>query len=88
LGLWLYGVWRQVVEKSLRSLKRGETGLISRISAESELGRRIRDLGLVKGAEIEIIGEAPLYDPIAVRVNDSVLTLRNREADFIYIERE
>jgi ferrous iron transport protein A len=53
-----------------------------------ELGRRIRDMGLVPGTEIKIQGRAPLYDPVALRVMGATLTLRNNEADYIEVEVE
>ena len=69
----------------LRDLKKGDFAVIDKVTAESELGRRIRDLGIINGAKIHIVGEAPLYDPIAIKVNDNILTLRNNEADYIYV---
>lgn len=68
---------------SMRKMKRKQTGIISAVKADGELGRRIRDMGLVPGMEIVIQGRAPLYDPVALRVMDNVLTLRNNEADYI-----
>ena len=50
-----------------------------------ELGRRIREMGLVPGTEITIQGRAPLYDPVALRVMGGTLTLRNDEADHIVV---
>jgi ferrous iron transport protein A len=70
---------------SMRHMKRKQAGTITAINADGELGRRIRDMGLVPGAEIVIQGRAPLYDPVAVRVMDNVLTLRNNEADYIKV---
>lgn len=56
------------------------------MAAEGELGRRIRDMGLVPGAEVEIIGRAPLHDPVALRLKGFTLSLRNSEADFVTVE--
>ncbi len=70
----------------LRTMDKGQSGEIKAIIAEGELGRRLRDLGLIPGAQITICGRAPLQDPVAVRVMDSTLTLRNNEADFILVE--
>lgn len=70
---------------SLRSLKVGQRASIERINAEGELGRRIRDMGLVPGAQIEIVGRAPLKDPVAIRLKGFTLSLRNNEADFIQV---
>ena len=52
------------------------------------MGRRLRDMGLVPGTEIEIIGRAPLKDPVALRLRGFTLTLRNNEADFIHVEKK
>ncbi|MFP5221478.1 MAG: ferrous iron transport protein A [Acidobacteriota bacterium] len=71
--------------QSLRSLKVGQRASIERINAEGELGRRIRDMGLVPGAQIEIVGRAPLKDPVAIRLKGFTLSLRNNEADFIQV---
>ncbi len=71
---------------SLRKLKVGQKARITRVLAEGELGRRIRDMGLVNGADIEIVGRAPLRDPVALRLKDFTLTLRNNEADHIFVE--
>lgn len=70
---------------SLRSLQKGQLAVISSITTEGELGRRIRDMGLVPGAEIQVIGRAPLEDPVALRLMGFTLTLRNREADYIMV---
>ncbi len=72
----------------LRKMKRNQKGIITAVKQGGELGRRIRDMGLVPGTEIVIQGRAPLYDPVALRVLGSVLTLRNNEADFIEVEVE
>ncbi len=70
----------------MRKMKRYQSGTIKKIKANGELGRRIRDMGLVPGAEIQIQGRAPLYDPVALRVMGFTLSLRNNEADFIEVE--
>ena len=73
------------MEIQLRKMNKNQKGKVSRIHADSELGRRIRDMGIIPGVEIKIIGEAPLFDPVAVKVRDTVLTLRNNEADYVYV---
>ena len=72
----------------LREMKKNQKGVITAVKQGGELGRRIRDMGLVPGSEIKIQGRAPLYDPVALRVMGSVLTLRNNEADYIEVEVE
>ncbi len=73
---------------NMRHMIRKQSGTIATIRANGELGRRIRDMGLVPGAEITIQGRAPLKDPVAIRVMGFTLTLRNSEADFIDVDVE
>lgn len=71
---------------NMRKMKENQSGIISAVKANGEIGRRIRDMGLVPGTYIKIQGRAPLYDPVALRVMGFTLTLRNKEADFIDVE--
>lgn len=70
----------------LRHMIPGQQGVICHVAARGELGRRIRDMGLVPGTPLEVQGTAPLKDPVAVRLKDFTLTLRNNEADHITVE--
>lgn len=70
---------------NLRQMQIGETATVTAITAKGELGRRIRDMGLVPGATVEIVGRAPLKDPVALRLQGFTLTLRNNEADWITV---
>lgn len=71
---------------SMRNMNVNQRGRISRINAKGELGRRIRDMGLVPGTDLRIVGRAPLNDPVAIRMRGYTLTLRNSEADLINVE--
>lgn len=70
---------------SLRKMKKGQSGSIAKVTVSGELGRRIREMGLIPGTEIIISGRAPFHDPVAVRIMDCTLTLRNNEADYILV---
>jgi ferrous iron transport protein A len=71
---------------NLRQMNVDQTGIISRVKANGELGRRLRDMGLIPGKEIKVQGKAPLYDPVSLRIMGFTLTLRNNEADHIEVE--
>jgi len=71
---------------NLRRMKKNQNGVIAKINADGELGRRIRDMGLVPGTPIKVQGRAPLKDPVALRVMGFTLTLRNKEADHLEVE--
>lgn len=61
--------------------------MIDRLEAMGELGRRLRDMGLVPGTPIELVGRAPLRDPVEIKVRGCNLALRNNEADQILVTR-
>ena len=77
-----------MLKLSMRQMKEGQTGVIAAVRAGGDLGKRLRDMGLVPGTEIKIQGRAPLYDPVAIRVMGFTLTLRNNEADYIDVTVE
>jgi len=71
---------------TMRQMSENQCGTITSVRAGGEMGRRIRDMGLIPGAEVKIQGKAPLNDPVALRVMGFTLTLRNNEADYIEVE--
>ena len=72
----------------MREMADNQAGIIKKVSATGEMGRRLREMGLVPDTPIQIRGRAPLRDPVAIKLRDFVLTLRNREADHILVEVE
>jgi ferrous iron transport protein A len=71
---------------NMRRMSDNQKGIIRKVVSTGEMGRRIREMGIVPNTEIQIQGRAPLRDPVAVKLKDYVLTLRNNEADFIRVE--
>ncbi|MBO4335504.1 MAG: ferrous iron transport protein A [Desulfovibrio sp.] len=71
---------------NLRLLPLGKKAKILSVEAHGEMNRRIRDMGLIPGSMISIVGRAPLRDPVAVRLSGVTISLRNSEADYIKVE--
>ena len=74
--------------------RRGFCGRIAAITvgegahglSAAELERRLLELGFVEGAAVEVLHEGPLgRDPIAVRLNDTTIALRRREAMAVFV---
>jgi len=72
----------------MRQMKVNQSGIVSAVKVGGELGRRIRDMGLLPGTEVKVQGRAPFYDPVALRLMGFTLTLRNSEADYIEVKVE
>ncbi|OIQ60565.1 transcriptional regulator MntR [Moorella thermoacetica] len=73
--------------RALSELKKGDRGRVVRIVAAGEIRRRLLDMGVVPGTEISVEGAAPLGDPIEVKVKGYHLSLRQKEAAAIFVER-
>jgi ferrous iron transport protein A len=53
---------------------------ILRLHGHGAVRQRLLDMGFVPGAEVTVIRNAPLRDPIEVRLGDSFVTVRREEA--------
>ena len=72
--------------KTLRSVKVGQTAVVRRLTGEGAVRRRIMDMGITKGAEIHVRKVAPLGDPIEVTVRGFELSLRKDEAENVLVQ--
>ena len=45
------------------------------------------EMGLLEGEEVEVVGFAPLGDPMEIRLRDYRLSLRRNEARLIEVEK-
>jgi ferrous iron transport protein A len=72
----------------LRQMQVGQQGRIAAVEALGEISRRIRDMGLIPGTSVSIVGRAPLKDPVALRLSGVTISLRNNEAEYIKVSLE
>jgi ferrous iron transport protein A len=57
--------------------------------SEAELERRLIELGFVEGALVEVLHQGPFgRDPIAIRVDESTVAVRRRDASAIMVQPE
>ena len=74
-------------ELTLCALRPGERGRVRALRTEGPLRLRLRELGLIEGAELRCLGRSPLGDPAAYSLYGAVLALRDRDGRRILIER-
>lgn len=72
--------------KTLRQAKIGDTVRVVKLHGEGAVKRRIMDMGLTKGVEVNIRKVAPLGDPIEVTVRGYELSIRKVDAEMIEVE--
>jgi ferrous iron transport protein A len=64
----------------------GATAVVYRVSGARHTVRRLLEMGLVPGTAVTVQREAPLGDPIELRVRNYALSIRRAEAHGIEIE--
>lgn len=72
--------------KTLKESKVGDTVRVVKLHGEGALKRRIMDMGLTKGVDVQIRRVAPLGDPIEVTVRGYELSIRKADAEMIEVE--
>lgn len=71
---------------TLREVKVGDNVKVTKINGNGAVKRRIMDMGITKGVEIEVRRVAPLGDPIELTVRGYQLSIRKADAQMIEVE--
>jgi ferrous iron transport protein A len=70
---------------SLDQLQAGQRGCVETIQGEDAIVQRLLEMGLLEGENVEVVGFAPLGDPMEIRLRDYCLSLRRSEAARIFV---
>ncbi len=70
----------------LHKLQAGQKGVVVHVGGKGPARRRMMDMGLVPGSDVEVVRVAPLGDPIEFKVKGYSLSLRKSEAKAITVE--
>jgi Fe2+ transport system protein FeoA len=71
---------------TLDQIARGARVRIKRVRGQGMLRRRLMDMGVLPGAEVELLRAAPLGDPLEYKLRGYHLSLRKSEAQSIEVE--
>jgi len=71
---------------TMLGLKNGAMFSVKRVTVPNEIGKRLADMGFVRGAKGCIVRSAMLGDPIQVRICHYDVSIRRAEARGIEIE--
>ncbi len=70
----------------LATIKVGASAAVARIEGTDDIAMRLMEMGLTPGVAVQVIGTAPLGDPIEVEVRGYRLSLRRSEAARVVVE--
>ena len=70
----------------LSHIKKGQKCRLVSINGEGKLKQKLLDMGFIFGSDIEVIREAPLYDPMELKIHNYLISLRKSEANLLEVE--
>ena len=74
------------MQPTLDQLRPGQRARVEALDGGDGLTQRLLEMGLLEGEEIEVIGFAPLGEPVEIRLRDYRLSLRRREAARVLVK--
>jgi len=72
--------------KPLNTLQPGEKGRVVAIGLRGKFRLKLMDMGLIKGVEVQVLGIAPLGDPMEIKLKGFNLSIRKHEVGLITVE--
>lgn len=74
-------------QMTLNDLRAGERGVIIDIDGNDAVAARLMEMGLLPGETVEMIGAAPMGDPIEYSVYGYRISLRSIESARVRIDK-
>ena len=72
--------------RTLREVPVGSSAKVVKLHGEGTAKRRIMDMGITKGVEVQVRKVAPLGDPLEVTVRGYQLSIRKGDAELVEVE--
>ncbi|MGI6213797.1 MAG: FeoA family protein [Christensenellales bacterium] len=70
---------------SLNELKPGQRAKVKALLSTGSIRRRLQDIGLIEGTEVECVQKSPGGDPVAYLIRGAVIALRSEDSSNILI---
>ena len=66
--------------RTLKDLVVGEKVRVAEIETAGSMRRRLQDIGMIPGTEVECLHKSPPGDPVAYLVRGAVIALRSEDS--------
>lgn len=70
---------------SLKDLKQGQKAKVKSLLSTGSIRRRLQDIGLIEGTEVECLQKSPAGDPVAYLIRGAVIALRSEDASNVLV---
>ena len=71
---------------SLDHVSEGNTVKVTQLLSSGNMRRRLLDIGLIEGTDVECLQKSPAGDPVAYLIRDAVIALRSEDSQNILVE--
>jgi Fe2+ transport system protein FeoA len=72
---------------TLDHMRAGSRGRVASIRGDGQIRRRLLEMGLCPGTELQLIRRAPLGDPIELKIRGYLLSVRGDHARHVVIDQ-
>mgnify|MGYP003460943934 len=69
--------------RTLDQLKPGDSAIVGLLTGDGAVHQRLLEMGVIEGADVEVVRMAPLGDPMEIIVQGYHLSLRKAEAALV-----
>lgn len=73
---------------TLNDLLKGESGRVKSVDGDGAVSRRLMEMGVVPGVNVQVLKSAPFGDPIEIRLLGYNLAVRRNEAAAINLSSD
>ena len=70
---------------SLTNLKVGQRARVTALHSGGSMRRRLHDIGLIAGTEVECVQKSPAGDPVAYLIRGALIALRSEDSAGVMI---
>ncbi|MBC5580127.1 ferrous iron transport protein A [Anaerofilum sp. BX8] len=70
---------------SLTNLKVGQRARVTALRSDGSMRRRLQDIGLIAGTEVECVQKSPAGDPVAYLIRGALIALRSEDSARVMI---
>lgn len=72
---------------SLCDIEVGECAVVERLCVHGSMRRRLLDIGLCDGTEVQCVGRSPMGDPSAYLIRGAVIAIRSNDSRGVKVRR-
>ena len=70
---------------ALSDLREGQRGQVVSLLTRDSMRRRLQDIGLIEGTEVECVLKSPAGDPAAYQIRGALIALRREDSDQVLV---